>query len=179
VIHPRAGLAYLRTGGVTGFLVLGGVFLCVTGAEALYADMGHFGARPIRLAWSALVFPSLVLNYAGQAALILEGAPTVDMVLEGEEIVIRVRGGRWFIVKRPAQGAMIGPGRRRVDEFRDHPPGGHGQARTADHPQNRRADRGARLGRDGKFAAIIWSTTMAGHFGRSGRRSRTSRITCK
>jgi KUP system potassium uptake protein len=59
---PRAGLGYLRDGGQTGFLVLGGVFLCVTGAEALYADMGHFGAKPIRLAWSALVFPSLVLN---------------------------------------------------------------------------------------------------------------------
>ena len=45
----------------------------MTGAEALYADMGHFGARPIRLAWSALVFPSLVLNYAGQAAIVLDG----------------------------------------------------------------------------------------------------------
>jgi KUP system potassium uptake protein len=52
----------------------------VTGAEALYADMGHFGARPIRLAWSALVFPSLVLNYAGQVAIVLESAPTVDNV---------------------------------------------------------------------------------------------------
>ena len=80
-IDPRAGLAYLRTGGLTGFLALGGVFLCVTGAEALYADMGHFGAKPIRLAWSALVFPSLVLNYAGQAALVLEGAPTGDNFL--------------------------------------------------------------------------------------------------
>ena len=77
---PRAGLGYLRDGGQTGFLVLGGVFLCVTGAEALYADMGHFGAKPIRLAWSALVFPSLVLNYAGQAALVLEGAPTTDNI---------------------------------------------------------------------------------------------------
>jgi len=77
-INPRYGLAYLLAGGQTGFLVLGGVFLCVTGAEALYADMGHFGARPIRLAWSAIVFPSLVLNYAGQAALVLEGAPTTD-----------------------------------------------------------------------------------------------------
>ena len=79
-IDPRAGLAYLRTGGLTGFLVLGGVFLCVTGAEALYADMGHFGPKPIRLAWSTLVFPSLVLNYAGQAALVLEGAPTADNI---------------------------------------------------------------------------------------------------
>ena len=72
--------AYLRTGGLTSFLVLGGVFLCVTGAEALYADMGHFGAGPIRLAWSAVVFPSLILNYAGQAALVLEGAPTADNI---------------------------------------------------------------------------------------------------
>ena len=56
--------------------MLGGVFLCVTGAEALYADMGHFGPQPIRLSWFAFVFPSLILNYAGQAALVLEGAPT-------------------------------------------------------------------------------------------------------
>jgi KUP system potassium uptake protein len=75
-LDPRYGLAYLVSGGLTSFLVLGGVFLCVTGAEALYADMGHFGPRPIRLSWSAVVFPSLILNYAGQAALVLEGAPT-------------------------------------------------------------------------------------------------------
>jgi KUP system potassium uptake protein len=52
----------------------------VTGAEALYADMGHFGSRPIRLAWSAIVFPSLLLNYAGQAAIVLGGAPTSDNI---------------------------------------------------------------------------------------------------
>ena len=79
-IDPRYGLGYLFSGSAGGFLVLGGVFLCVTGAEALYADMGHFGARPIRLAWSALVFPALVLNYAGQAALVLQGAPTSDNI---------------------------------------------------------------------------------------------------
>lgn len=79
-INPMYGISYLFSGGTTGFLVLGGVFLCVTGAEALYADMGHFGARPIRFAWSTLVFPSLVLNYAGQAALVLEGAPTSDNI---------------------------------------------------------------------------------------------------
>jgi KUP system potassium uptake protein len=79
-INPLYGLRYLFTGGSGAFLVLGGVFLCVTGAEALYADMGHFGARPIRLAWSALVFPSLVLNYAGQAALVLNGEPTSDNI---------------------------------------------------------------------------------------------------
>jgi KUP system potassium uptake protein len=79
-IDPRHGLGYLVSGGATGFLVLGGVFLCVTGAEALYADMGHFGAGPIKLAWSAVVFPSLVLNYAGQAALVLDGAPISDNI---------------------------------------------------------------------------------------------------
>jgi KUP system potassium uptake protein len=79
-IDPRHGLGYLFANGTGGFLVLGGVFLCVTGAEALYADMGHFGAGPIRLAWSTLVFPSLVLNYAGQAALVLDGAPISDNI---------------------------------------------------------------------------------------------------
>ena len=75
-IDPRHALTYLFSSDARSFLVLGGVFLCVTGAEALYADMGHFGPRPIRFAWSALVFPSLVLNYAGQAALVLQGEPS-------------------------------------------------------------------------------------------------------
>jgi len=75
-VDPRYGLDYLSRGGFTGFLVLGGVFLCVTGAEALYADMGHFGPGPIRLSWSLVVFPALILNYAGQAAIVLAGAPT-------------------------------------------------------------------------------------------------------
>jgi KUP system potassium uptake protein len=79
-LDPRHALGYLISGGAAGFLVLGGVFLCVTGAEALYADMGHFGAGPIKLAWSAVVFPSLVLNYAGQAALVLDGAPISDNI---------------------------------------------------------------------------------------------------
>ena len=75
-LDPAYGLSYLFSNGLTGFLVLGAVFLCVTGAEALYADMGHFGRGPIKLSWFAIVFPSLILNYAGQAALVLEGAPT-------------------------------------------------------------------------------------------------------
>jgi KUP system potassium uptake protein len=75
-INPYYGFSYLFGGGLKGFLVLGGVFLCVTGAEALYADMGHFGARPIGQAWNFVVLPSLFLNYAGQAAIVLEGAPT-------------------------------------------------------------------------------------------------------
>jgi KUP system potassium uptake protein len=79
-IDPRHGISCLLSGGMVGFLVPGGVFLCVTGAEALCADMGHFGARPIRLAWSMIVFPSLVLNYAGQAALVLQGASVSDNI---------------------------------------------------------------------------------------------------
>src|SRR5206468_11171927 len=54
-----------------GFFVLGAVFLTLTGGEALYADMGHFGRNPIRVAWLALVFPALLLNYFGQAAFVL------------------------------------------------------------------------------------------------------------
>jgi KUP system potassium uptake protein len=75
-LDPVYGLSYLFSHGATGFWVLGAVFLCVTGAEALYADMGHFGRRPIWLAWFAIVFPGLILNYAGQTALVLDGAPT-------------------------------------------------------------------------------------------------------
>ncbi len=75
-INPLYGIDYLVHGGAKSFFVLGGVFLCVTGAEALYADMGHFGKIPIRRAWNFVVFPSLILNYAGQAAIVLEGSST-------------------------------------------------------------------------------------------------------
>jgi KUP system potassium uptake protein len=75
-LSPTYALNFLLHGGWISFFVLGAVFLCVTGAEALYADMGHFGAGPIRLAWYAVVFPSLILNYAGQAALVASGAPS-------------------------------------------------------------------------------------------------------
>ena len=74
-LNPAYGVRYLLSGGLTSFLVLGAVFLCVTGAEALYADMGHFGRRPIQLAWSFVVLPCLVLNYAGQTAIVLNGQP--------------------------------------------------------------------------------------------------------
>jgi KUP system potassium uptake protein len=77
-LDPSYGLAYLFTHGFTGFLVLGAVFLCATGAEALYADMGHFGPRPIRFTWYGLVLPMLLLNYAGQAAAVVEGAVVAD-----------------------------------------------------------------------------------------------------
>jgi KUP system potassium uptake protein len=68
---PRHAFAFFRANGFTGFAVLGAVFLVVTGGEALYADMGHFGRRPIRIAWFAFVLPALVLNYLGQGALLL------------------------------------------------------------------------------------------------------------
>jgi len=70
-VFPRHALRFFTTNHVTGFLVLGSVFLVVTGGEALYADMGHFGAKPIRLAWFVIVFPSLLLNYFGQGAYLL------------------------------------------------------------------------------------------------------------
>lgn len=72
-VNPYYAVSYLFTHGITGFFVLGGVFLCVTGAEALYADMGHFGRRSIWYSWYIIVFPSLLLNYAGQSALALKG----------------------------------------------------------------------------------------------------------
>jgi KUP system potassium uptake protein len=79
-LNPYYGLHLLTSGGLRGFLVLGAIFLCVTGAEALYADMGHFGKRPIRIAWSGIVFPCLVLNYAGQCAIALRGEPIANNI---------------------------------------------------------------------------------------------------
>jgi len=69
--NPGYALKFAFTHGTAGFIVLGAVVLAVTGAEALYADMGHFGKRPIRLAWFGLVLPALVINYFGQGALVL------------------------------------------------------------------------------------------------------------
>jgi KUP system potassium uptake protein len=70
-LNPYWGIHFFAQNGGLGFLVLGSVVLAVTGAEALYADMGHFGKRPIRLAWLWFVFPALLLNYFGQGALLL------------------------------------------------------------------------------------------------------------
>jgi KUP system potassium uptake protein len=71
-VNPVHGATFLTRNHLTGFLVLGAVFLVVTGTEALYADMGHFGRRPIRLAWFCLVLPALLCNYFGQGALLLD-----------------------------------------------------------------------------------------------------------
>ena len=70
-INPFCAVRFFVENGVQGCLVLGAVFLVVTGGEALYADMGHFGPRPIRWAWFGLVLPALLLNYFGQGALLL------------------------------------------------------------------------------------------------------------
>ncbi len=70
-LNPQYAAGFLATNGLASFIVLGSVFLAVTGGEALYADMGHFGRKPIRIAWGLLVFPSLALSYLGQGALVL------------------------------------------------------------------------------------------------------------
>ncbi|MCA1440287.1 potassium transporter Kup [Ensifer sp. IC4062] len=69
--NPLNAVAFLWNAGFLGFIVLGAIFLTVTGAEALYADLGHFGRGPIQAAWFAVVFPALALNYLGQGALVL------------------------------------------------------------------------------------------------------------
>jgi KUP system potassium uptake protein len=71
-LDPRYAVDFLRHSGGAGFLVLGGVFLCITGGEALYADMGHFGRAPIRRSWYIIVLPALLLSYAGQTAYLMD-----------------------------------------------------------------------------------------------------------
>ncbi len=71
-VDPRYAVKFMAAAGHSGFLVLGGVFLCITGGEALYADMGHFGRGPIRRSWYVIVLPALLLSYAGQTAFLLD-----------------------------------------------------------------------------------------------------------
>ncbi|MBB3916823.1 potassium transporter Kup [Rhizobium fabae] len=71
-LNPYYALDFITHAGFVGLIILGAVFLTVTGAEALYADLGHFGRRPIQFAWFAVIFPSLALNYLGQGALVLK-----------------------------------------------------------------------------------------------------------
>jgi KUP system potassium uptake protein len=77
-LNPLAAAGFLINHGMVGLVVLGSVFLAVTGAEALYADMGHFGRSPIRWAWMVFVFPMLALNYLGQGAMILKNPQTAE-----------------------------------------------------------------------------------------------------
>jgi KUP system potassium uptake protein len=71
-VDPRYAIRFMAASGRAGFLVLGGVFLCITGGEALYADMGHFGKSPIRRSWYVVVLPALLLSYAGQTAFLID-----------------------------------------------------------------------------------------------------------
>jgi KUP system potassium uptake protein len=77
-LNPLLGADFLMTHGMAGLLALGAVFLTVTGAEALYADLGHFGRKPIQRAWLYLVFPALTLNYLGQGALLLNNPMAIE-----------------------------------------------------------------------------------------------------
>ena len=77
-INPLYALHFFTRNRLTGFFVLGSVFLVVTGGEALYADMGHFGKRPIRVGWFTVVLPALLLNYFGQGALLLRRPDALD-----------------------------------------------------------------------------------------------------
>lgn len=76
-INPLNAVTFVSSHGVGSLVVIGSVFLAVTGAEALYADMGHFGRRPIQFAWSVVVFPALALNYLGQGAMVLARPETL------------------------------------------------------------------------------------------------------
>jgi KUP system potassium uptake protein len=76
-MSPHYAVGFILNNPGTTFIILGAIVLCVTGAEALYADMGHFGKRPIRLAWFSIVFPSLALNYFGQGAMLLTNPEAV------------------------------------------------------------------------------------------------------
>ena len=77
-MNPGWGAGFLWHHGEVAFIVMGAIFLAVTGAEALYADLGHFGRRPITIAWVILVFPALVLNYLGQGALVLRDPTAIS-----------------------------------------------------------------------------------------------------
>ncbi|MBV8662571.1 MAG: potassium transporter Kup [Hyphomicrobiales bacterium] len=77
-LSPERGMTFLFHHGAIGFIVLGSVFLAVTGGEALYADMGHFGRKPIQVAWLFLVLPALMLNYLGQGALIIANPQAIE-----------------------------------------------------------------------------------------------------
>ncbi len=77
-INPLHGVHFLASHGMVGLFTLGAVFLAVTGAEALYADLGHFGRRPIQAAWIAVVLPALALNYFGQGALVLANPKAIE-----------------------------------------------------------------------------------------------------
>jgi KUP system potassium uptake protein len=98
-VNPWYAVTFFVHNGFMGFLVLGSVFLVVTGGESLYADMGHFGRRPIRIAWFCVVLPALLLNYFGQGALLLQNQADPKMAAEvAEHVFYRLAPqSPWFL----------------------------------------------------------------------------------
>ena len=93
-VNPAYGIGFLAQHGLGSFAVLGGVFLAITGGEALYADMGHIGRNPIRTAWFFMVLPALLLSYAGQIGYMLDQPPGAD--LNGNPFFLAAPG--WSVV---------------------------------------------------------------------------------
>ena len=111
---PSYGAGFLLRAGPRGsLLILGAMMLVVTGGEAMYADLGHFGARPIRISWFAIVFPALLLNYLGQGAYLLTGAP-----VEGGKLFYNLAAGFACATRRACDASdhccLSGPDIRRV-----------------------------------------------------------------
>ena len=144
---PRHAVAFFLDNGFIGFTVLGAVFLVVTGGEALYADMGHFGKHPIRVAWFALVLPALILNYLGQGALLLLEPKRRTPVLPARAVVGAAAAGR------PGDGGgdhrVAGAHLRLV---LDHAPGDSARPRA---PARRRAHLGPGNGPDLRAAGQL------------------------
>ncbi len=117
-LNPFYGVFFLAHHGMIGLYTLGAVFLAVTGAEALYADLGHFGRGPIQIAWLALVLPSLAVNYLGQGALVFAHPKTIENP---------------FFLMYP-DWALDPDGRAGDDRDRDREPGGDHRRLFADQP---------------------------------------------
>ena len=106
-LNPWYGLKFLASHGTVGLVTLGAVFLVVTGGEALYADLGHFGRRPIVRAWLWIVFPCLLLNYFGQGAFVLSRGGVV-----GHPFFEMNQGWALIPMVVLATAATVGQGRR-------------------------------------------------------------------
>jgi KUP system potassium uptake protein len=95
-LNPWHAVAFFGREPLHAFLVLGSVVLCITGAEALYADMGHFGRQPIQLAWYAVVYPGLIINYFGQGALLLDAPLGAARSAVAQNPFYALVGGAWI-----------------------------------------------------------------------------------
>ena len=106
-LSPTYALAFFLDDGLAAFLAMGSVVLAVTGAEALYADMGHFGRNPIRVSWMAFVLPALMLNYLGQGAMILADPATAHEVIQNPFFLLAPESVRLPLVILAAMAAVI------------------------------------------------------------------------